>query len=191
MNPALSRRGALAGALPALAVASLPPAATAASIANPDADLLSLQAEVEAADADHNTALAAFDRADDVYSALRSQPPEDSPDRDDDEMLARVRTLIAEYKLPSSEPFNQAVTAWRAEDERLKHECGVVQAEADVAARCDKVAEVRARITATPATTIRGLIFKARYAAEHYPEDYDVDTMQSIVDDLVAMGAQS
>ena len=39
----------------------------------------------------------------------------------------------------------------------------------------------------TPARTLAGLIFKARYAATHYSDDYDTDVMISIVDDLLAM----
>ena len=39
----------------------------------------------------------------------------------------------------------------------------------------------------TPAKTLAGLIFRARYAATHYEDNYDEDVMISIVDDLLAM----
>jgi hypothetical protein len=39
----------------------------------------------------------------------------------------------------------------------------------------------------TPAKTLAGLIFKARYAATHYEDDYDEDLLVSIVDDMLAM----
>jgi hypothetical protein len=38
-----------------------------------------------------------------------------------------------------------------------------------------------------PDKTLAGLIFKARYAATHYKDDYDEDVMVSIVDDLPVM----
>ena len=39
----------------------------------------------------------------------------------------------------------------------------------------------------TPAKTLAGLIYKARYAATHYRTEYVEDVMASIVDDLLAM----
>jgi len=41
----------------------------------------------------------------------------------------------------------------------------------------------RAPTARAPAKTLAGLIFKARYAASHYPEEYDEEVMASIVDD--------
>ena len=38
---------------------------------------------------------------------------------------------------------------------------------------------------------LAGLIFKARYAATHYEDDYDTDVMISIVDDLIAMAEEA
>jgi hypothetical protein len=46
---------------------------------------------------------------------------------------------------------------------------------------------MQADLVDTPAKTLAGLIFKARYAATHYEDDYDEDVMISIVDDLMAM----
>ena len=47
---------------------------------------------------------------------------------------------------------------------------------------------MRDHIVDIPATTLAGLIFKAKYGAEHYHGDYDQDVMGSIIDDLLAIG---
>ena len=49
------------------------------------------------------------------------------------------------------------------------------------------MSDISVVLAATPATTLVGLIFKARYAATHYEDDYDTDVMISIVHDLLAM----
>ena len=46
---------------------------------------------------------------------------------------------------------------------------------------------MRDALADTPAKTLAGLIFKARYAATHYRAEYDSDVMISFVDDLLAM----
>lgn len=43
------------------------------------------------------------------------------------------------------------------------------------------------KLIPTRARTLEGLIFKARYAASHFTEDYDEEVMRSIVDDLLAL----
>ena len=48
--------------------------------------------------------------------------------------------------------------------------------------------DIRDQIVAIRATTIAGLIFKARYASEHYRDEPDDEVMELIVDDLLAMG---
>ena len=50
---------------------------------------------------------------------------------------------------------------------------------------------MRDALAETPAKTLAGLIFKARYAAAHYRAEYDSDVMVSIVDDLLAMAGDS
>jgi hypothetical protein len=42
-----------------------------------------------------------------------------------------------------------------------------------------------------PATTLAGLIFKARYAAAHYSRDFEPEVMVSIVEDLLAMDEET
>jgi hypothetical protein len=54
------------------------------------------------------------------------------------------------------------------------------------AATCEAVNSVKADLLDTPATTLAGLIFKARYAARE-DNEYDEDVMESIVEDLLAM----
>ena len=48
-----------------------------------------------------------------------------------------------------------------------------------------------ARMAARLFLPLAGLIFKARYAATHYEDDYDTDVMISIVDDLIAMAEEA
>ena len=84
-----------------------------------------------------------------------------------------------------------ALKAWQ-EDEipRARRESGLLAAEeaqddADgirLSIRDEKLIPTRAR-------TLEGLIFKARYAASHFKEDYDEEVMRSIVDDLLAIAA--
>lgn len=51
--------------------------------------------------------------------------------------------------------------------------------------------ELRDRLVEMRATTLAGLIFKARYAAEHYSGDPDPMVVDSILDDLLAMGEEA
>ena len=45
------------------------------------------------------------------------------------------------------------------------------------------------KLIPTRARTLEGLIFKARYAASHFKEDYDEEVMRSIIDDLFALAS--
>jgi hypothetical protein len=49
------------------------------------------------------------------------------------------------------------------------------------------VLSIREKIVSTRAHTLPGLIFKARYAATHFENEYDENVMPSIVDDLIAL----
>jgi hypothetical protein len=75
--------------------------------------------------------------------------------------------------------------------ERLKLECGVHDAELAQSEAQDAVADLRYKVIEIPATTLAGLIFKARYAADHYPGEYEPEVMVSIVDDLLALDEES
>jgi hypothetical protein len=74
--------------------------------------------------------------------------------------------------------------------ERLRADCGLKAAERSQIEADDVVIALRDRIVSTPATTLAGLIFKARYAADHYPSEYEPEVMISIVDDLLALGEE-
>jgi hypothetical protein len=74
--------------------------------------------------------------------------------------------------------------------ERLRADCGLKAAERSQIEADDVVIALRDRIVSTPATTLAGLIFKARYAADRYPSEYEPEVMISIVDDLLALGEE-
>ena len=69
---------------------------------------------------------------------------------------------------------------------RLKGECGVTAAHELEEAAHETTGRAAQALVDTPATTLAGLIFKARYAATHYSDDYDEEVTVSI-DDLLAM----
>ena len=69
----------------------------------------------------------------------------------------------------------------------MKDECGLTAASEMQYAVHETVSQLQADLIDTPAKTLAGLIFKARYAATHYEDDYNEDVMISIVDDLMAM----
>ena len=83
--------------------------------------------------------------------------------------------------------YEQAVQDYEREVERLQAECGETAAQEMQDAAHEAFARVRDTLAETPATTLAGLIFKARYAATHYEDDYDQAVTDSIVDDLLAM----
>ena len=89
---------------------------------------------------------------------------------------------------PAWAAYYQAVADHERECERLKEECGVTAAHELEAAAHESTGRAAQALINTPAKTLAGLIFKARYAATHYEDDYDEDVMISIVDDLLAMG---
>jgi len=63
---------------------------------------------------------------------------------------------------------------------------GLADAEQAEDEKSDVVSELKERVLAVQATTLAGLIFKAKYAAAHYtPGEYYSDVMISLVDDLL------
>ena len=66
---------------------------------------------------------------------------------------------------PAWAAYYQAEQDWERETERLKAECGVTAGHEAEAAACEAVNSVKADLLDTPAKTLAGLIFKARYAA--------------------------
>jgi hypothetical protein len=192
-----SRRALLRlfGAAPALAI--LPAAGSAlalgstASPPHPDAALFAMQSAIEAADRQLDAALEALEAADDAYSDMEpDRPAQREPDFLAEELQA-LDLLGAAAALraikgppPAQAAYDQAAAAHERECERLKAECGVTAAhELEDAAHRATGRAARVLIN-TPAKTLAGLIFKARYAEAH---DYDEDVTASIVADLLAM----
>ena len=137
----------------------------------------------------------AFDACSPVEEAYFDQRPDRPPEPSGpvfsaeeqlalDEFAAKVR---ARRKPPEWVAYEQAVQDHERETERLKAECGVTAAHELEDATSEAVNQVRDALAETPAKTLAGLIYKARYAAAHYRTEYDADVMVSIVDDLMAM----
>ncbi len=86
-----------------------------------------------------------------------------------------------------------ALKAWQ-EDEIpcARRESGLLAAE-EAQAEVDEIRlSIRdEKLIPTRARTLEGLIFKARYAASHFKEDYDEEVMRSIVHDLLAIAADA
>jgi hypothetical protein len=109
------------------------------------------------------------------------------------EMKSAVEKWSREQEARRNHPrlvaYRQAVRLWEKRLALLKRQSGLAAAELARDKASDKTIDLQAEVAAFRATTLRGLIFKATYAAEHYPDlgGYDVDVMASIVDDLLAM----
>jgi hypothetical protein len=85
---------------------------------------------------------------------------------------------------PAWAAYEQAVQGYERETERLEAECRVTAARGLEDAAHETISQVQADLVDTPAKTLAGLIFKARYAATHYSDE---EMIASIVDDLLAM----
>ncbi len=196
MSAPLSRRAALAGALaaiPTLGGATLSAGPSLASPANPDAELFALQGAIAAADKQLVAALDVSAVADSAF--IRGLPPRPVYPEGfvrDEAWQKRVDEIVARFQArgPSPEEANHdaAMERWEAECERLRDECGETAASEAEEAAHDEIIDLRNEIIQIQATTLTGLVFKAKYAAAHYSDDYDPDVMVSIVDDLLALG---
>ena len=188
MTNATNRRAVLGVILAAGATGALP--ARAAS-SHPDAELLALASEIEAADRECELGERAMNAVENVFLSIRSEKPERPTIT-----YQAMEELIAQKRWDEITKFGAevrkqeaALKAWQ-EDEipRARRESGLLAAEeaqddADgirLSIRDEKLIPTRAR-------TLEGLIFKARYAAGHFKEDYDEKVMRSIVDDLLAL----
>jgi hypothetical protein len=80
--------------------------------------------------------------------------------------------------------YEETVKDYERETERMKTECRVTAAHEIEDAAHKTINRVRIDLVDTPAKTLAGLIFKARYAEAN---GYDEEVMASIVDDLMAM----
>jgi hypothetical protein len=195
-----SRRALLRlfGAAPALAV--LPAAgsalvlASSASPVHPDAALFAMQSAIEAADMELEAAQAVLKPAEEAYFDKEPDRPA-QPEADFlpeerqalDLLGAAARMREGKGRSPAWAAYDQAVQDREREVERLHDECGITAAQEREDAAHEAISYVRDELVDTPAKTLAGLIFKARYAATHYEGDWDQEVMDSIVDDLLAM----
>jgi hypothetical protein len=83
----------------------------------------------------------------------------------------------------------RSVEDWERETERLRDEHGVTAGHEAEKAASEAVNSLKADLLDTPAKTLAGLIFKARYAARE-DDEYDEDVMASIVGDLLEMAEE-
>ena len=97
-------------------------------------------------------------------------------------------TLRANAQTAHNATHEAALRQWEADKERSRAESGVDDAHAAEGEALEAVTELQERLAETPARTLAGLIFKARYAAQR---DYDPVVMQSIIDDLLAMDGEA
>ena len=137
--------------------------------AHPDAALFAMGPAIDAADREFNAALDALVAADEVYSDKEPDgPPEPEADFSSEERQALdlfgCRREGDRGHPPALAAYYQAVAAHEQETERLKAECGVTAAHELEDATSAAVNQVRDALAETPAKTLAGLIFKARYA---------------------------
>jgi hypothetical protein len=197
-----TRRAALGALASVPALAILPAAgsalafASSASPVHPDAALLAMGPAIDAADRELDAALDALKAADEAY--FDKEP--DMPAKPEADFTAEERQAIEALRAatakrggpsPAWATYEQAVQDHEREVKRLKGECGVTAANDLEAAALDATGRAAQALVDTPAKTLAGLIFKARYAASHYSDDYDSDVMVSIVGDLLAMAEGS
>ena len=102
----------------------------------------------------------------------------------------RAASAKRETPSPAWAAYEQAVQDHEREVERLKAECGVTAANEMELAALDTTGRAARALVDTPAKTLAGLIFKARYAATHYSDEWDEEVTASIVDDLLAMAGE-
>jgi hypothetical protein len=156
--------------------------------------LLAMQPAIDAADRELDAALDALKAADDAYSGKAPDWPAQPATVFTAEELQPIDALAAGTMRkrgvrpsPAWVAYEQAVQGHEREVERLKGECGVTAANELEEAAHEATGRAAQALVDTPAKTLAGLIFKARYAAAHYKDEYDSDVMVSIVDDLLAM----
>jgi hypothetical protein len=198
--PKSSRRAALglfAGLSALVATPAIVRAATPSLASAEDAELFALAEPIAAADAALEAVNKVHSAAEDAFFAGRPDRPTEppSPDLSDEDWLKALRKKTAEdaERGPSPEwvAYKAAVKEHEESSERLRADCGLEAVEQSQFEADEAVIALRDMVVSIPATTLAGLIFKARYAAEHYPSEYEPDVMISIVDDLLALGEEN
>jgi hypothetical protein len=190
-----TRRAALALFAGAPALAILPAAAPAlalvstASPLHPDAALLAMQSAIDAANEQLDAAIDALTKAEGAYRELDRPDRPDRPEQpaifspEEQQALDTFAAKLRERN-PAWAAYEQAVQDYAMETELLKTECGVTAAHEMEEAAHEADRQVLSDVIDTPAKTLAGLIFKARFAEKR---DYDEQVMVSIVADLLAM----
>ena len=190
MTAPLNRRAALGAIAAAGAMLAAPRIAKAADL---DADLFALQGPIEAADRELDGVLDALRVTED--NAMRSVPEKPAApemDRESREAIDDFGRRMAEIRArePSAEQaaHEDALRQWEADTARARAESGLDAAHEAGGAALAEVMALQDRVAETPARTLAGLIFKARFAAERA---HDPVLMASIVDDLLGMAGEA
>ena len=200
MTNLLNRRAAL-GSIAAAGAMLAAPAAVALT-ANPDAELIALQSEIDFADREFSAVLTNLSRCQERFYDLRDKlrssemplssagEPISPEDPEWKQAIADFGKRVAELR--DRYPARKEVVHDEARERREQAEAevrvksGLADAEQAEDEKSDVVSELKERVLAVQATTLAGLIFKAKYAAAHYtPGEYYSDVMISLVDDLL------
>lgn len=196
-NPS-GRRSFLAGLAAAGALSAVPVAQALASPEHPDAALLALGPEIEAADLMEVQSIRDLSRLEEAYAAAakpeKPEPPKDWTKEDIEvavQELHRGRRDSLERRDEADRSYEEACRAWDDSRDRLWDEMGVSAAEDLNREASDAVDDLGDRVAAIRARTLAGLIFKAKYAVAHNESEADPRVVESIVEDLLAMAGES
>ena len=178
MSSPLSRRSALAGALPALAALTIPAAAAMSSLASsasPDAALLAKAPGLEALLAEWKAALHDHSVAERAYFDERPVNPVFD--------IERHISMPPEEQLAHQRQWSVRVAAHKAEIARLRLKYDVDELDRRANRIGDEAMNRLAEVSEHRATTIEGLKFKARMAK------HDEDVTASVIEDILALRA--
>jgi hypothetical protein len=189
MKTTLHRRAAIGAIAAAGAMLAAPRAAEAAS---PDAELFALRGPIDVADGifrDAFDALALAEKREMANLPVKpTAPPMNSAGRQTIEEFGLRMSAILEASSAENVAYDDAMRQWEQDKARAQVESGLDAAQAAQDAALEVVMKLETRLIETPAKTLAGLIFKAKYASD---KDYDQDVMTSIVDDLLAMAGEA
>jgi hypothetical protein len=191
MADLMNRRAVLGVLVAGSAMLAVPAAAALAS--HPDAELFALQGLIDLADREYDETFDAVAVADTKMFARPTKPAAPETDQLSKEAIAEFAKRMAEIQAlgptPEQVAYDEAVRQWEQEDARAEIESGRDAAREAQRAKNSVVMALKERIVETRATTLAGLIFKAKYAVAHYRGEPDQEVMDSIVDDLLVAGA--
>jgi hypothetical protein len=147
----------------------------------------------------HDEACAAYELAEQAFHrALSAKPTEPTAALYSEEGIAQTiddiktgkvdpmkvwQTLANSPLSPEWTAYDTALKAWKNDEERLRRETGLDDADTASEDACHAWGLVRDRIAAISATTLDGVLFKVRL---HAATD-DPDMVESIINDLLAL----